>query len=350
MGYALTVISRHLRAMLSDPVRRFQLSLLSLVALMGLGTVVFMLLERMNAVDALYMTVITIATVGFGEVQPLSPAGRMFTIVLIILGVGTATSAISNAVSIVLGPRLWQSIQQRRMEQHIMTIENHYIVCGYGRMGQQIVRDLQARGEAFLVVDADEGREEALLEDKIPYIIGDATRDETLHEAHVERARGLVTALNSDADNVMTVLTGRELNPKLFIVSRVVNSEAESKLRRAGANRVVSPYLIGGHRMALALLRPAVHDFLNRIYNFTEGMDMDIGQIDVRNGSPMAGLTIAATDLRKAHNVNIIAIRRPDGSLTITPNVNDVLEAGATLIVIGPPEAIYTLEREEARS
>lgn len=330
--------------------RLLRLSLLSLVLLVAFGTVVYMLLERMNFVDALYMTIITITTVGFGEVAPLSPAGRMFTAILIMLGVGAATSAISNAVSIALGPRLWHSIRKRNMERLLMDIKDHYIVCGYGRMGRQVIGDLQNRNEPFVLIDMRPEIETLCLEQGIPCVIGDATRDETLHEAGVERARGLVAALDTDPDNVMTVLTARELNPKLFIVARVSQSESESKLRRAGANRVVSPYQIGGHRIALALLRPAVNDFMDSIFHFERGLDVDIGQLYVRDDSDLAGKTVATSGLRAHHNVNILAIQKPNKEIIITPDIHNVLTAGVTLIIIGPPENIYTLERAYPRN
>ncbi len=337
--------TQRLRTALQNPARRFQLSLLSLGALMGFSTLVYMALEGMTPVDALYMTVITIATVGYGEVRPLSDTGRIFTMILIILGVGASTVAISNAVSVLLGPLLWASVQEKRMKERLATLQGHYIVCGYGRMGRQVARDLQARGEAFVIIDDSDAHNEWLLAHQIPHINGDATRDETLLAAGVERAKGLVAALSNDADNVMTVLSARELNPRLFIVARIVHAESESKLRRAGANRVINPYQIGGHRIALSLLRPAVHDFLDHIFHFGVGQNIDIGQITVTESSPLNGQTVGSCDLRRLHQVNIIAILQPDGQLLITPSAQQTLHIGATLIVIGPPDAIYQLER-----
>jgi voltage-gated potassium channel len=180
----------------------------------------------------------------------------------------------------------------------------------------------------------------------VPHIIGDGTQDEVLEEARIAQAIGLVAALNSDADNVMTVLSAREINPNLFIVARTAETSTESKLRRAGANRVVSPYQIGGHRLAVALLRPAVHDFMNRIFYMGDDQDMDIGQVTVEAGSPLIGKTVAQTDLRRSRNVNILAIQRPDGELVINPNIQHVIQPGEVLIVIGPPDAIYRTEAE----
>lgn len=343
----LNIVANYLQNMLttSDPIRRFQLSLLGLFLLTIFGTVVYIVLEGMAWVDALYMTVITIATVGFGEVKELSPQGRVFTIFLILMGVGTATAAISNAVSIVLGPLLWSSLEQRRMKQMVQSLNHHYIVCGYGRMGRQIASDLQVRGEKYVVLDANPDMEATFLEHKIPYIIGSAMEDDMLIEAGIERARGLVSALSSDAGNVMTVLTARELNPKVYVVARVVRRENESKLRRAGANEVINPYQIGGHRMALSLLRPAVHDFLTHIFNFGDKQHaVDVGQLRVNPNSPLEGKTIATCGIRNDYGVNVLGIIQPDGELDITPSPHTELRAGAVLIVIGEPQAIYKIE------
>lgn len=334
------------RQAFADPLRRFELALIFLVLLTAAGTLVYMLLEGWTVSEALYMTVITIATVGYGEVKPLSEAGRMFTIVLILLGVGAAGTAISNAVSIVLGPLLWMTLRQRQLEQMMEQISEHYVVCGYGRMGQQIVRDLNARRQPFIIVDKVEDMAEELLDAQIPHVIGDATRDDVLQRAHIERARGLVAALSSDASNVMTVLTARELNPRIFIVARVVNPESESKLRRAGANRVINPYQIGGHRIALSLLRPAVHDFLDHIFHFGEGLNVEIGQIVITPDAHYNGQTVGNCDLRREFDVNILAIQREDGEIVITPSPQTTLRAGDTLIVIGPPDNIYQLEQQ----
>lgn len=345
----LTQLAHQLRMSISnsDPIRRFQLSLGSLFLLTLVGTVVYVYLEDMAWVDALYMTVITIATVGFGEVKELSPQGRLFTITLIVLGVGIATTVISNAFSIVVGPLLWSTLEQRRMQQKIKNLNQHYIVCGYGRMGRQIVSDLRARNEPFIVIDSSPDLESFLLETETPYIIGSAMDDEILLEAGIERARGIVSALSNDASNVMTVLSARELNPKIYIVARVVRGESESKVRRAGANEVINPYQIGGHRMALSLLRPAVHDFLTHIFNFeTEHQPVDVGQVIVLENSSIAGKTVATCGLRSEQGVNILGIIQPSGDLVITPHPNTNIDVGATLIVIGNPDAIYNLEQK----
>jgi voltage-gated potassium channel len=330
----------------SDPIRRFQVSLVGLFVLVIFGTVVYILLEGMSWIDALYMTVITIATVGFSEVKELSSEGRLFTIFLILMGVGVATTVISNAFSIVVGPLLWSTLEQRRMKQKVTDLNQHYIVCGYGRMGRQIVHDLRARDEKFIVIDASAELEPMLLDTQTPYLIGDAMDDDVLLEAGVERAQGIVSALSDDASNVMTVLSARELSPQIYIVARVIRAESESKVRRAGANEVINPYQIGGHRIALSLLRPAVHDFLTHIFNFdAEHQPVDVGQIIVAENSSLAGQTVATCGIRNEYSVNILGIIQPTGEQIITPHPNTTILNGATLIVIGNPKDIYTLEQ-----
>ncbi len=328
-----------------DPIRRFQYSLGAMAFLILCGTLGYIVIEDMTPIDAMYMTVITVATVGYGEVQELTPEGRAFTMLFIMLGVGVTTVAVSNAFSIFLGPLFWTSLEKRRMNQRLHQLKNHYIVCGYGRMGRQIVADLRARGEPFVVIDSNETIADELLEQGIPYLIGDATADEIMLEAEVERAKGLVAALSNDAGNVMTVLTAHELNPKLYIVARAVRHESESKLRRAGANEVINPYQIGGHRMALSLLRPAVNDFLSHIFHFGDNLNIEVGQVTVQEGSHLAGQTVATCDLRRVHNLTILGIKHANGKMVISPNPHTELEAGSTLIVIGEPDNVYDLEK-----
>ena len=225
-----------------------------------------------------------------------------------------------------------------------MELEDHYIVCGYGRLGRQIVRDLQARGERFVIIDRNTALEEALLEKRIPHIIGDATHDEVLERAGVRRARGLVSALDADADNVLTVLTARELSPALLIVARANSELIEPKLRRAGADRMVTPESIGGHRLALALLRPAVHDLFSRLFNPGEAPDVDVGQLTIQNKSALDGRTIAECDLRRLHNITVLAVRSAGGEFDLTPPADRVIGSGDVIIVIGPAHSVYELE------
>lgn len=335
---------RRIRSGLDEPVRQFQLSLLLLLGLVGVGVVGYMSLEGYSLVDAYYMTVITLSTVGFGEVGRLDAAGRIFTTFLIIVGVVVAAWAISNAVEVMLGQTYWKFVQRRKNRAMVEDLKDHHIICGYGRLGRQIIRDLNARGEPFVVIDWNPEVEAELLEHRLHHLIADATNEETLLEAGVTRAHGLVAALDDDAQNVLTVLTARELNPRLLIIARAGSESLESKLLRAGADRVVTPSSIGGHRLALALLRPAVHDFFGRIFTLGAEPDVDVGQITVPGNSPFAGQTIEGCDLRRIRNISILAIRQADGSFDLNPGARRTIRPGETLIFIGPAGSVYDLE------
>lgn len=339
-----TAPMHRLRMSLDDPVRQFQVSLALLLVVVVVGTVGYHLIERLRWLDAAYMTVITVATVGFGEVRPLTDAGHVWTMGVIVVGVGTGAWAATRAVEVMLGQTLWLSVQRRRMRQSLAGLRDHYVICGHGRLGTRIERDLRARGEPFVVIDWSQTVEETFLAENIPHVIGDATQDEVLRTAGVARARGLVSALDSDASNVLAVLSARELNPDLLIVARANSEASEPKLRRAGADRVVTPDAIGGHRLALALLRPAVHDLFNEVFSFGVEIKVDVGQITIDPQSPFAGQTVAGCDLRRVRNVSILAVREPGGAFTLNPDAERVVQPGETLIVIGPAEAVYDLE------
>lgn len=332
---------------LSDPLYRLQLSVAVLLLFFFVGIVGYMLIEGLSPADALYMTVITVTTVGFGDIVPTTPLSRIFTVVLILLGLGAVTTAVSNGLALIAGQRLWRAVQQRRLNEVLRMLENHYIVAGYGRIGKQIVRDIVARGESCVVIDSnpDIQDEEYLIDENIPFIIGDATEDAVLERAGITRALGMLAALPSDADNVLAVLTARGLKESLFIVARSSEVATESKLRRAGANQVISPYQVGGHRMAMALMRPAVHDFLDRLSDTSDAESYDIGQVTIHGQSPMLGQSIARCDLRSVRGLTILALIRAN-RLQINPNPQLEFQEGDQLIVIGPPSAIYTLESD----
>ncbi|HYH82668.1 MAG TPA: potassium channel protein [Longimicrobium sp.] len=333
-----------MRVQLGDPVRQFQFTLVMLGLVLVVGTIGYHLIEKLTWLDAAYMTVITVATVGFGELRPFTPEGRVFTMGLIIVGVGTGAWAATRAVDVVLGQTLWLSVQRKRMRRALEGMRDHYVICGHGRLGTRIERDLRARGESFVVIDWSEQLEEFFLGENIAHVIGDATHDDVLVAAGIARARGLVAALDSDASNVLAVLSAREMNPDLLIVARANSEASESKLRRAGADRVVTPDAIGGHRLALALLRPAVHDLFNEVFSFGVEIAVDVGQITIDPRSPFAGQTVAGCDLRRLRNVSILAIRELSGGFALNPAADRVVTPGETLIVIGPAQSVYELE------
>lgn len=326
-----------------DAIQQFQLSILLLFGLFLLGIIGYVLIEDMSLIDAAYMTVITLTTVGFGEVKPLSANGRFFTMMLILLGVSTTAYAIRKAAEVFLGERLWVSLEERDVNRQLATIKDHYIVCGYGRMGREITKEFQRHGERFVVVDRDKAWRATLLEAHIPHVIGDATHDDVLLKAGIERARGLLAVVDSDPDNVLIVLSAKGLNSKIQVVARATNEEMESKFRRAGADTVTSPYVIGGQRMAFALVRPAIYNFLNMVV-YSEELNSEMGQLTIQEGSPLLGTSLRECQLRGRWGAIVVAIVGRDGKILISPDPNLKLSLGDTLIVVGPTENIQRLE------
>ena len=313
---------------------RLRAALLALSLVIILGTSGYILLESMTLLDALYQTVTTISTVGFMEVQPLSEVGRGYTIMLILGGVGVSLYTLGLAFELLLSEQFNQWRRGRKMQHDIGRMNEHYIICGYGRIGRQVTADLREAGVPFVVIDSNVDRCATLLQQGVPFVEGDATLDDTLFEAGIERARGLVGALNADADNVMAVMSARGLNPQLFIVARAALPEAEKKLRRAGADEVISPYLVGARRISLSMLRPAVSGFLNAVI-YDQQLQAEFTESVIEENSPLVGQTLAEAGLAHGRDVLPIALMRA-GKLTFTPLPDTILQAGDTLIVVTP--------------
>lgn len=315
-----------------------------LVALLCLGAAGYVALEEMTVGEALYMTVITLTTVGFGEVRPLSPHGRYFTIMLLAMGFGVTAYGVRNAVEVALGDRLWLAIEERGMTRHLEELDKHYIICGYGRMGREIAGEFQRRGEHFVVIERSETWRVPLIESNVPHIIGDATTDDALLAAGIERAQGLLAVVNSEADNVLIVLSAKGLNPTLKIHARAATSEIESKLRRAGADHVTSPYVIGAQRMASAMMRPAVYAFSKRVI-FSVDPQSEMGQIVIQPESIWVGQTLRMSGLREQWGASVIAILQADGKMIVGPTATHRICAGETLVVVAPTEVLQQLEQ-----
>lgn len=328
----------------SNALRRLRFALLLFLGLIFAGTVGYYLLEGMPLTDGLYQTIITLSTVGFGEVKPLSQAGRLFTIALILAGVGVGAWAVESAVEVFLGDQLWSTIGRRRMQRTIDNLTGHYIVCGYGRMGKQTTTEFQRRSVPFVVVESHPEVVEELLAEDMLVVQGDATHDETLLAAGIERARGLVAAVDTDADNVLIVLTAKELNPKIIVVARAALLESESKLYRAGADRVVTPYTIGGRRIALAVLRPTVTEFLSTVV-FSEELDTEMGELTVHADSPFAGKTVQECGFRTRWGATVIGIKKMTDKLIISPTADYRLDVGDILIVVAETPKLRELEK-----
>lgn len=312
--------------------------------LLAAGTAGFMIIERWSAFDALYMTVITLTTVGFFEVHTLGTAGRSFTMFLSLGGVFTLFYSASALISAVVTGQVRGDLWRQRMERQLGELRDHVIVCGLGRMGRLVCTEFSALGQPFVVIDRSaEVLETFTFPNAIP-VAGDATSDEVLRRAGVDRARVLVTLAASDADNLYITMSARLLNEKLTIVARAEEDGADKKLLRAGANRVISPYVIGGHRVAQAVLRPAVMDFLELAMR-QDYLELQIEEIDVMAGSALAGTQIKDTGIRRDLGIIVVAVKRGDEPMMFNPAPGMAVAAGDTLIALGHREQLDRLER-----
>ena len=318
---------------------RFILSILALLGVFLAGTAGYMTIEtdaageRPSFVDAAYMTVITLSTVGYGEVWELSRAGRLWTIAVIAFGIVTVSYALTSLVSLVISGELRSLREKKKMDKTIEHLKNHVIVCGYGRMGRLVVDELQRRRVPVMVVEAQRTLEVDLREAGVPFIIGDATEESTLLQAGLKKARALVIGLPTDADNVYITLTAHTLRPDLIIVPRAEQISTEAKLKRAGATRVVCPQVIGAMKVSDILTRPTVVDFVE-IAN--KGVDLEMDEYVIGGRSPLVGLSLRDARVRRHTNATVVAIKRADGETLVSPDPDARLAARDTLILIGP--------------
>ena len=315
-----------------------------LVAILAGGTAGYMLIEGWNVWDALYMTVTTVATVGYGEIHPLSPRGRLFTVVLIFGGVGTAFYTVTLLATLVVEGGLHQRFERRRAARMLEQIKDHFIVCGYGRIGSIIAAELHQQGVPLAVIERDPERVRQAIDRGWLALEADASREEVLARAGIHRARGLITAVGTDAENVFTVLTARVMRPDLFIIARVESDDAEHKLRRAGADRVISPYQIGATQMVQTALRPAVVDFFH-LATSSERLDLSMEQVHIKDDSALANRSIVDAGIRQRFGVIIVGIKRAGGTMEFNPAPEAIMRAGDELVVLGRTESVKALEK-----
>jgi voltage-gated potassium channel len=321
-----------------------RLAIALLVAVLAGGTAGYMLIEGWSVWDAFYMTVTTVATVGYGEIHPLSPRGRMFTVALIFGGVGTALYTVTLLATIIVEGGLHQRLQTRRAVRMLEQIKDHFIVCGYGRIGSIIAAELHQQGVPVAVIERDPDRVRQAVDRGWLALEADASREEVLARAGIHRARGLITAVGTDAENVFTVLTARVMRPDLFIIARVESDDAEHKLRRAGADRVISPYQIGATQMVQTALRPAVVDFFH-LATSSERLDLSMEQVHIKDDSPLANQTIVDAGIRQKFGVIVVGIKRAGGGMDFNPPPEAVMLPGDELVVLGRTESVKALER-----
>jgi voltage-gated potassium channel len=313
-----------------------------LLALLVVGSLGFMWLEGWNFFDALYMTVTTLSTVGYGEIHPLGQLGRTYNMVLILAGMGVMFYIVGSLARVVIEGELQTALGKRKLIKDIRRLKDHYILCGFGRIGEIIARQLKARGLSLVVIDKDPEQIARLEALGHYFIFGDATRDEVLMEAGIERAKGLVAVVGSDADNVYIVLTARSLNPNLFIVARGEEPGAEKKLLRAGANKVESPYHMGGQKMAHTILHPTVVTFMELAMK--QGVDWSMEEIAVGQTSGLLGVPLKDSGIRQKLDLILVAIKRADGEMLFNPSHDTPILAGDTLIALGLRKNLDALE------
>ncbi len=322
--------------------------MMALIVIAG-GTAGYVEIEGWNAWDAFYMTIITVTTVGYREVHPLTRAGELFTAALVVSGVGTLFYTASLLMALLVEGELHQRWQRRRLDRMIDNLSRHFIVCGFGRMGSIIAEEFLRQRVPFVIVDRDGERVQAALAAGYMAVEADASSEDVLERLGILRARGLVAAVGTDAENVYAVLSARLLKPDLFIVGRAESEDARRKLTRAGADRVISPYQIGALQIAQTALRPTVVDFM-QLATSSENLDLNMEQVRIEPRSPLAGKSILDTNLRQRFGVVVVGIQRADGHMEFNPAPEIVMEPGDHLVVLGRASSLRELETTCAAS
>jgi|YNPNPStandDraft_1061719.scaffolds.fasta_scaffold07579_3 voltage-gated potassium channel len=324
---------------------RIRLALVVLCCILAMGTIGYLFICDLSLLDAFYMTIITIATVGFREVCPLDSVGKVFTILLIVAGLSTVTFTATSLFQFMIEGQLMGLVKRRKMDRTIDAMRDHFIICGFGRVGEQMARDLRSSGKDFVVVDHNPEALSRLLKRGYNYVEGNATSDEVLQRAGITRAKALAAASDSDSDNVLITISARMLNPDLFIVARASTEDLFQKLEKAGANRVVSPYKSAGQKMVTMLLKPVVHEYLDLM---VYGTNLEIGleEVELSGDAEVVGMSIKDSAIRKRTGSTILAIKKRTGEILTNPPVSTILEEGDRLIMVGTPSQLALVNRK----
>jgi voltage-gated potassium channel len=326
---------------------RFVTLLIALVIVTG--TVGYVLIEGWSLWDAFYMTIITITTVGYFEVHPLSRAGQAFTVVVILIGVGSFFYAFTLFMSLLASGTLLERRERKRLARMLDDLTDHFILCGFGRLGDIIAREFARQSVPFVIIERNPERVKVAMDSGYFTVEADASSEDVLRRVRIDRARGLVAAVSTDAENVYAVLSARLLKPDLFIVGRAETDDARTKLKRAGADRVISPYHIGGLQLAQTALRPAVVDFV-QLATSSENMDLNLEQVHITQTSPLAGRSLIDAGLRQRFGVVVVGIRRADGKMDFNPAPETAILAGDDLVVLGRAGSLKDLEQAAAKA
>jgi len=306
-----------------------------------IGASGFRFFEGLTWLESFYMATETVSTVGYGDIPPVTSHGRIFAIFFMLLGGGTVLFAITTLIQSVIQSEIVDALSVRRKTKEMEKLQDHYIVCGAGRVGRRIIRNLQKENLPFVIIERDEKKVAEFVEENLPILLVDATLEENLIQAGVTRAKGLASCLADDAANVYVVLTARGLNENMHIVARAVEEQAEPKLIRAGANRVVAPTIIGSQSMARALLKPAIADFMDSIV--AETLDLVFEEVAINDHSPYINKKLRETNFSKELSLIVIAIRRKSGDLYFHPTGESVIEEGDLLIIVGKADSVQKL-------
>lgn len=317
---------------------------IGILVLLVIGTLGFHFLEGWSYFDGLYMTLTTLTTIGYQETHPLSHAGRVFNTFMIAAGVGLVFLLIGSLTQALIEFEFQETFGRRKMEREIGRLLDHYIICGAGRVGRSVAHELQRKHAPFVIVEGNEAKAERYRGEFPLMLIGDASQESVLREARIEHARGLVAATTTDASNTYIVLTARALNPKLKIIARASEEDAEKHLRTAGADAVVSPYKFAGYRIAHSFLRPNVVDFIDVAMVQQEELGLEIEEVLIDSSSMLAGQTVSGAKIRQELGIIVLAIKRPGTPMHYNPSSHDRIEAGDFLIVMGPPEQLRRME------
>ncbi len=304
-------------------------------AIMVCGVIGYMIIEKWNLLDSLYMTFITLTTVGFGEVHQLTRSGQIFTIILIIFGVGTVFYIFAAINTYIFEGHVRALLEKRKLEKRIQGTKGHMVLCGYGRIGSLVAQMLDDQKVPLVVVDNDPQHAQALDQVDFAYVIGEATEEETLVKAGLKRAEGLITCLPSAAANLYVTMTARELNPDLFILARAEDERDEIRLRKAGADHVVLPNRLGARRMAMAVIRPTVTDFIDQTFH-DPSFDLQMEELPVQPEATLKDVTLQESGIRQKLDLIVVAIKKPDGKMFYNPSPQALIEVGDTLIALGP--------------
>ena len=319
--------------------RQVAIAAFILAGIISSGTIGYMIIEGWPVADAFYMTIITMTTTGFEEIQPLSQPGRILTVFLILSGLASLAYLGGRSLQLLIESYM---VRRKRMDKKISSLKNHIIVCGFGRMGRHVCNHLKSEKAPFVVIERDPELIQQLDELRYLYIVGDASSDSILQSARIERANGLISVVSTDAENVFTVLTAKSLSPDLFVITRAVQEEAEPKLKTAGADRVIKPYELAGQRLSQLALRPGIVEYMETVAQ-AHGQDISIEEVLLGSDSCLAGQTLAESPLRSKMNIIIVAIHRHNGTLLYNPASSEQMQAGDRLVAIGELKSLRQL-------